>query len=81
MGNRESVLYVRQSHRRWTDRGNYDIVISRDYGEESKVITKMHSSWPITKLYRYLLDIGKVCYEDNLSGTNFAQILTNRKIF
>lgn len=78
---REPVLYVRQSHRRWTDRTKYDIIISREYGEEWNVVTKLHPSLPVTKLFRHLFDIGKVCYEDNLTGTTFSQILKNRNLF
>lgn len=75
------LLYVRTSHRRWTDRTKYDIVISREYQHEMNVVTKLSPSWPITNMITRLLDIGKVCYEDNLTGTTFCQILKNRKIF
>lgn len=75
------VLYVRPIHRRWTDREKYDIIISREYEHNMTTVTKLDSSWPITKIVRRLLDIGKVCYEDNLTGTTFSQILKNRNIF
>lgn len=75
------VLYVRPIHRRWTDREKYDIIISREYEHSMNTVTKLDATWTITKLIQRLLNIGKVCYEDNLTGTTFSQILKNRNIF
>lgn len=75
------LLFVRPIHRRWTDRDKYDIIITRDYEHKMNAVSKLDPSWRITPLIRRLLDIGKVCYEDNLTGTTFCQILKNRNIF
>lgn len=77
----QPLLYVRPSHRRWTDRSKYDIIISREYDHDMRVVTRLDPTWTITPIIRRLLDIGKVCYEDNLTGTTFSQILKNRNIF
>lgn len=79
--NRTPVLYVREIHRKWTDREKYDIVITDRYNSSYSYMKVLDPTLKITKLIKRLFETGNVCYEDNLIGTTFTTLLKNRKIF
>lgn len=75
------LLYIRQEHRKWTDRDRFDIILTERFSHDPHRVKTLYYYPKLQSFIRRLFDNGKVCYEDNLVGTSFCTLLINRKLF